>query len=101
LAATVDRAVGARARLLAVYDYLESWFAEDSFRGCSFINAFGELGPSSPVVAEYAREHKRSFQQYLAGLAADADAYPRVPRRPPPSRARPHLRRTLAGPPRS
>jgi len=76
LAATVDRTVGPRARLLAVYDYLESWFAEDTFRGCSFINAFGELGLSSPVVAEYAREHKRSFQQYLAGLAADAGADP-------------------------
>jgi AcrR family transcriptional regulator len=76
LAETVDRAVGARAKLLAVYDYLATWFAEDTFRGCGFINAFGELGPSSPLVAEYAREHKRSFQQYLAGLVADAGAEP-------------------------
>jgi AcrR family transcriptional regulator len=76
LAATVERSEGPRAKLLAVYDYLETWFGEDTFRGCGFINAFGELGPSSPVVAEYAREHKRSFQHYLASLVADAGADP-------------------------
>jgi AcrR family transcriptional regulator len=65
-----------RAKLLAVYDYLADWFAEDTFRGCGFINAFGELGPTTPEVAEYAREHKRSFKQQLAGLVADAGVDP-------------------------
>jgi AcrR family transcriptional regulator len=76
LTAAVDATEGPRAKLLAVYDYLEQWFAEDTFRGCGFINAFGELGPTSPPVAEYAREHKRSFQDYLAGLVADAGGDP-------------------------
>ena len=65
-----------RDRLLAVYDYLAEWFAEDTFRGCGFINAFGELGPTSPEVAAYAREHKRSFQDQLAALVADAGVDP-------------------------
>ena len=47
----VDRTSGARAKLLAVYVYLETWFAEDTFRGCGFINAFGELGPSNRATA--------------------------------------------------
>ena len=61
-----------RDRLLAVYDYLAEWFAEDDFRGCGFINAFGELGATSPDVAAYAREHKRTFQKQLAELVAEA-----------------------------
>jgi AcrR family transcriptional regulator len=72
LTAAVDAVEDPRAKLLAVYDYLAQWFAEDTFRGCGFINAFGELGPTSPEVAAYAREHKRTFQDQLATLVADA-----------------------------
>jgi hypothetical protein len=55
LTAAVDATEGSREKLLAVYDYLAGWFAEDTFRGCGFINAFGELGSTSPEVAGYAR----------------------------------------------
>jgi AcrR family transcriptional regulator len=72
LTAAVDATEGAREKLLAVYDYLAEWFAEDTFRGCGFINAFGELGPTSPEVAAYAREHKHSFQDQLARLVEGA-----------------------------
>lgn len=72
LTATVDSTEEPRERLLAVYDYLAEWFAEDGFRGCGFINAFGELGPTSPEVAAYAREHKQTFQKQLTALVADA-----------------------------
>lgn len=72
----VDRAATPRARLLAVYDHLADWFAEDSFRGCGFINAFGELGAVSPRVAEAARAHKRSFQDYVAALVEAAGGPP-------------------------
>jgi AcrR family transcriptional regulator len=76
LTAAVDAEHDPRAKLLAVYDYLAEWFAEDTFRGCGFINAFGELGPTSPQVAAYAREHKRSFQEQLATLVAGAGVDP-------------------------
>jgi AcrR family transcriptional regulator len=76
LTAAVDATDGAREKLLAVFDYLADWFAEDTFRGCGFINAFGELGPTSPEVAAYAREHKRSFQEQLARLVEGAGADP-------------------------
>ncbi|WP_238638259.1 TetR/AcrR family transcriptional regulator, partial [Curtobacterium sp. HSID17257] len=72
----IEQAVAAartpRDRLLAVYDFLEQWFGDDTFRGCGFINAFGELGATSPAVAEIARAHKDSFQRFVAGLAAAA-----------------------------
>lgn len=64
------------AKLLAIYDYLADWFVEDTFRGCGFINAFGELGAADPRVAEAARRHKESFQAFVAGLAAEAGASP-------------------------
>ncbi|MGY4644207.1 TetR/AcrR family transcriptional regulator [Cellulomonas sp. URHB0016] len=63
-----------RQRLLAVFDFLEVWFRDDTFRGCGFINAFGELGATSPAVAAAAREHKQSFQDHLARLAVEAGA---------------------------
>ena len=72
LTAAVAAIEDPREKLLAVYDYLADWFAEDTFRGCGFINAFGELGPTSPEVAAYAREHKRSFQAQIAELVAGA-----------------------------
>lgn len=72
----VGEAVGAagtdpRARLLAVYDFLQSWFTADDFRGCAFINAFGELGGTAPEIARIVREHKASFQRYMAELVAE------------------------------
>jgi len=77
LAAAVQ-AAGAepRDRLLAVYRHLEGWFCADDFRGCAFINAFGELGGTHPEIARIVREHKASFQERMEALAAEAGAPP-------------------------
>ncbi|MFC8922165.1 TetR/AcrR family transcriptional regulator [Cellulosimicrobium sp. NPDC057127] len=61
-----------RDRVLAVFDFLDTWFREDGFRGCAFINSFGELGATSPRVADAVREHKESFQRYVLSLVRDA-----------------------------
>jgi AcrR family transcriptional regulator len=76
LDARVHRVATPRDRLLAIFDYLAAWFGQDSFRGCGFINSFAELGAVSPEVAEYAREHKVSFQRYVGALAEEAGAPP-------------------------
>ena len=57
------------APVAAVFDWLGSWFAEPDFRGCAFINSFGELGATSPAVAEVVREHKLLLKDYLATLS--------------------------------
>lgn len=67
-----------RSRLLAVYSHLEQWFCSDGFRGCAFINAFGELGGTHPEVAKVVTEHKKSFQQHMASLAADMGLRPEL-----------------------
>ncbi|MFI6760120.1 TetR/AcrR family transcriptional regulator [Micromonospora sp. NPDC050417] len=73
--ALVERAVQVddpRQRLLAIYDMLSRWFDQDDFRGCVFINSFGELGATTPRIAEIARGHKAEFQERLARIVAEA-----------------------------
>ncbi|MFC5502738.1 TetR/AcrR family transcriptional regulator [Lysinimonas soli] len=67
-----DRAADTRGKLLAVYDFLDRWFETSDFRGCVFINSFGELGATSPSIARIVREQKASFQRYVADLVAEA-----------------------------
>jgi AcrR family transcriptional regulator len=63
-----------RQRLLGIYDMLARWFDEDDFRGCVFINSFGELGATAPRVAEIVRTHKAEFQARLADIVAEVGA---------------------------
>ncbi|MDQ1176402.1 MULTISPECIES: TetR/AcrR family transcriptional regulator [unclassified Microbacterium] len=70
----VERIDDPRERLLAVYDYLAHWFDEADFRGCGFINAFGELGAANPGVARAVRAHKADFQRYVGQLVEAAGA---------------------------
>ncbi|SHH57199.1 TetR/AcrR family transcriptional regulator [Streptomyces sp. 3214.6] len=72
LARSVARQEDPRERILAVFDWLEEWFAEPDFRGCAWINAYGELGATSERVARQVRAHKEAFRDYLGGLVADA-----------------------------
>lgn len=72
LEAQVNMRTDPHERVVAVFDWLYGWFSEPGYRGCAFINAFGELGAISPGVAEQARRHKKAFHDYLTGLVDDA-----------------------------
>ncbi|PKV83933.1 TetR/AcrR family transcriptional regulator [Streptomyces sp. TLI_146] len=72
LAEYVERHAEPEERILAVFDHLRRWFGEPGFRGCAWINAYGELGASSERVAVQARAHKNAFRAYLGSLVADA-----------------------------
>jgi AcrR family transcriptional regulator len=61
-----------RERILAVFDWLELWFGEPGFRGCAWINSYGELGAVSASVARQARRHKEAFRRYLHELVTTA-----------------------------
>lgn len=52
----------------AVFDWLHTWFSEPDFRGCAFINSFGELGSTAPGVAAAVRYHKELVHAYLLEL---------------------------------
>ncbi|MDT0330915.1 TetR/AcrR family transcriptional regulator [Nocardiopsis lambiniae] len=68
IARAAETAADPTGRLLAVFDFLAAWFREDDFRGCAFINAYGELGPGSSRVADAVRAQKESFQRYVDDL---------------------------------
>jgi AcrR family transcriptional regulator len=76
IAASAAAATTPAEKLLAIYDFLDDWFRTDDFRGCGFINAFGELGTVSPAVAEIAHDQKETFQRYVAGLVEELGASP-------------------------
>ncbi len=65
-----------RERILALFDLLAEWFARPGYRGCEFVNAFGELGPSSELIATTARDHKRAWVALLERLVAEAGGPP-------------------------
>ncbi|MFG1664498.1 TetR/AcrR family transcriptional regulator [Streptomyces sp. Y7] len=72
LAAHGERQPDPEERILAVFDWLEEWFTEEGFRGCAWINSYGELGARSERVADQVRAHKRAFRDYLGSLVAGA-----------------------------
>ncbi|ASR37576.1 TetR family transcriptional regulator [Prauserella marina] len=69
---TANAATPAEA-VLAVFDWLHLWFAEDGFHGCAFINSFGELGSTSPVIAEAGIRHKDRLREYLRDLVSQLE----------------------------
>lgn len=72
--AASSRESEARARLLSTFDALEAWFNTADFNGCAFINAAGEVGKTSPLIAEVTLAHKQNLKHYLQQLAIDYGA---------------------------
>jgi AcrR family transcriptional regulator len=66
-------------RLLATFDYLATWFGQDSFYGCPFVGAAGEYGDRRGPVFQEVAMHKRLVVAYFeelahaAGFAAPGD----------------------------
>ncbi|MFT3714561.1 MAG: TetR/AcrR family transcriptional regulator [Gordonia sp. (in: high G+C Gram-positive bacteria)] len=71
LEAAIAAAPDPRGKLLAVFDFLGDWFGDDDFRGCLFVNAFGELGAVAPDVARAVRAQKDGFRRQLTDLVAE------------------------------
>lgn len=76
----VDRAAPEpKQKLLATFDFLESWFKQTSFFGCPFMSAAGEYSDEDSPVFREAAEHKRLMVAYFEQLARAARL--REPRR--------------------
>ncbi|MEU8433389.1 helix-turn-helix domain-containing protein [Streptomyces sp. NPDC029216] len=54
---------------LAVFDWLADWFSEPDFRGCAFLNAYGELGAGPAAVLDVVRRHKTELRALLTGIS--------------------------------
>jgi AcrR family transcriptional regulator len=62
--------------VVGLFDWMHEWFAEPDFRGCAFINAYGELGHDVEAVAAAVRDHKLAFRDALARLVSRLDLQP-------------------------
>ena len=62
-------AVTPEERMLAVFDVAESWFSQNNFYGCMFINAIGEYSEEGTAIREVCKEFKRLMHSYIKGLA--------------------------------
>jgi AcrR family transcriptional regulator len=60
------------ARLLAIFDTFETWFANDDFEGCSFINVMLEVVDTGNPVRQASIEHLAAIRGFLRGLAEQA-----------------------------
>jgi AcrR family transcriptional regulator len=55
-------------KVLLVFDWLYLWFTEPDFRGCAFINSYGEMGTTSPAVMRVVRHHQEELSGYVTSL---------------------------------
>ena len=63
-----------RGRLLALFDAYGTWFLQQEFRGCMFLNAAAEFSGISDENSAPAGDHARLVQSYLRGLTAASGA---------------------------
>lgn len=66
-----SKATSPRDRLLAVFDFHESWFKDAEFCGCMFINACAEFSDPKSAPRLIAAEHKRAIVRYLCGICRE------------------------------
>jgi AcrR family transcriptional regulator len=78
LAAHVAELPTPRDRILGVFDFLYEWFSEPDYRGCPFINAFGEMSASSSRITGAVVEQKRAFEAFLSDLVNTTDGQPAI-----------------------
>ncbi len=61
----------ARARLLAVFTWLDDWLRSEAFQGCLFAKAAGEYPQSNDLPRQAATVFKNSCRQLLESLCAE------------------------------
>ncbi|MCO6457420.1 MAG: TetR/AcrR family transcriptional regulator [Pirellulaceae bacterium] len=61
-----------RDKLRAFFAALKDWVESPGFRGCAFQNAAAELADPGHAGTRFAQDHKRRFQEFLAGLVEES-----------------------------
>ena len=63
-----------RGQLIAMFDALKEWFAQDGFRGCMFIKASAEYQELDDPIYGQSAKHKRLLFSYISDLTQKAGA---------------------------
>jgi AcrR family transcriptional regulator len=72
--AAVETASGPREKLDSIFPVLKSWFSEEDYYGCVFINAVGEHDKDETRLRAITLQHKSFVLAHIAGLARAAGA---------------------------
>lgn len=64
----VDQAKGGKSKILALFDFLESWMGDCNYRGCAFLNTLAEVPDPSHPMREEIVDHKRGLQEKIESL---------------------------------
>ncbi len=72
--AEIERARTPRARLESIFPVLKSWFGEDDYYGCVFINAVGEHDKEETRLRTITLAHKSFILARIEDLARQAGA---------------------------
>jgi AcrR family transcriptional regulator len=65
-----------RAAILAVFDLAAEWVSGTEFRGCPFLNAYAEMGSTSPPIATVVHDQREAIRLRLAELTSAAGGPP-------------------------
>lgn len=61
-----------RQRILAAFDLLLDWYAQEDFRGCAMVSAAAEKRVSDPLVTGLARRHLQAYRDFLNQCLSNA-----------------------------
>ena len=71
LEAKLEGAKSPKAKLLAIFEFLESWMGECKFRGCAFLNTLAEVPDGDNPMRREIAAHKKDLQELIHSLAAE------------------------------
>ena len=63
------------ARVLAIFDGLDTWFNSETFFGCNFINASAEYANVDEPIYTYAVAHKQSIADLVRATLSPTDKH--------------------------
>ncbi|MCL4367659.1 MAG: TetR/AcrR family transcriptional regulator [Actinobacteria bacterium] len=66
-----ERASDPVGKVLAIFDLFDSWFANEDFEGCSFINVLLEMGRGGDV-GQASTDHLANIRSFVRELVAEA-----------------------------
>jgi len=68
-----ERTDDPRDEILETFSYLEECFADTTWRGCCFVNAYAEVGREDEQIARLATEHFEEVERHMSALSVEAN----------------------------
>lgn len=67
----IKDARSAKGKLIAMFDFLETWMTSCDYRGCAFLNTLAEIPDPEHAMRREIESHKRDLQSKIEALVAE------------------------------